>query len=433
MHRYDIVSNVANRWEAHAALAFMLTEAILGLIRDDSIRHEHGDHIAREKLIQWLWDGSSGDSEAAGEAQPKEGNFGGLAQILSCGEVTEQTTPLYDLSVWAAESPYENLTEWLSNGTDIMVKQYESSIYEAKHLRDNLRSMKDHKKTSVVIEEIAKLSKCLCAPVSLLDRGRGILETVAGLNAVSVLQAKYLQVLQVPLQHLKRLLNKNDMLAFFHTKCEEFRCYASSEDEGQGGDAMAAAALAFCDEIGRVYDLVEVTLSKANSKHFEQLGNTCVKQGLLDNDTWKRIEKSFNSISHAQLEMVKEVVRILLSNAAGQTALEDSIKSFIEKKAINCRQEKVDRAQVRAAPQIGSETTGGSNDDGSTEGEGSPSTLKGIISFEIDAITKRIKEIEEELKETKKIMETKAPDGFVDEFSAVQASQHPSSADYHAP
>ena len=32
------------------------------------------------------------------------------------------------------------------------------------------------------------------------------------------------------------------------------------------------------------------------------------------------------------------------------------------------------------------------------------------------------KEIEEELKETKKIMETKAPDGFVDEFSAVQAS-----------
>ena len=44
MHRHDIVSNVANRWEAHAALAFMLTEAILGLIRDDSIRHEHGDH-----------------------------------------------------------------------------------------------------------------------------------------------------------------------------------------------------------------------------------------------------------------------------------------------------------------------------------------------------------------------------------------------------
>ena len=142
MHRYDIVSNVANRWEAHAALAFMLTEAILGLIRDDSIRHEHGDHIAREKLIQWLWDGSSGDSEAAGEAQPKEGNFGGLAQILSCGEVTEQTTPLYDLSVWAAESPYENLTEWLSNGRQIQrLGQMRSQIPGTKGSINELRRL----------------------------------------------------------------------------------------------------------------------------------------------------------------------------------------------------------------------------------------------------------------------------------------------------
>ena len=274
------------------------------------------DHKERGKLLLWLLAGDAGDRVFAKPSDEfeEEPAFGGLARILSCGEATDQSTPMYDLCVWASESSSADLDEWLSQGIDIMINQCEAMcISEAKRLVKRLETIdKDKavrgakKKADATLQALEKLSGCLRAPVPLLDHGKAILEKFANLNVVSMLQARFLQVLQVPLHHLEQIFDETAIETFINGKIEAFLGRAASKlvdaavdkDEGAQAivDATMAAAQAFQDEVSRVVNVVDAVLSETNQKHLRQLGKFCVAQKLLDDETWSEICGVFEAV-----------------------------------------------------------------------------------------------------------------------------------------